>query len=207
MHPLYRFGHTLSRAISWLWYDFRVIHPERLIRSGPCLIVCNHESFLDPPVVGCAYDEPIWYLARKSLFTGAGKWAYPRLNCIPVDQDGPDFSGLKNIIKLLQQGERVLLFPEGARTLTGEIQKGEAGVGLVIAKARVPVQPLHLHGTYEALPRGSSRPRFSKFRLVVGEPIHFTPEELASRTREGYQALSDRVMREIAALEIPDGQT
>jgi 1-acyl-sn-glycerol-3-phosphate acyltransferase len=205
MTLIYWFGHVVSRAAAFLWFDYRVIHRERLIEDGPVLIVCNHVSYLDPPMVGIAYRKPIWFLARKSLFRGFGAWLYPRLNVVPVDQEGPDMTGLKNIIRLLRRGERVLLFPEGARSYDGRIAEGEAGAGLVVAKTRVPVQPVRLFGAHEAMPRGAALPRPSKIRLVVGEPIVFADSDLG-RGREAYGRIAGRIMAEIEALRLEEGQ-
>jgi 1-acyl-sn-glycerol-3-phosphate acyltransferase len=125
------------------------------------------------------------------------------LNCIPVDQEGSDVAGLKRIIRLLRAGERVLFFPEGSRSADGQLQTGQAGVGLVVAKARVPVQPIRIFGSYQALPRGAAFPRLAKIRVVVGEPFRFSDDELAAKGKEFYQRASDRIMGEIAKLELP----
>ena len=168
------------------------------------LIASNHESFLDPPLVGIAYDEEVHYLARKTLFRGFFKWLYTRWNAVPVDQDRPDMSSLKRIIKILRSGERVVVFPEGARTLDGELGPAGAGVGLIAAKSRAVVQPMRIFGARECLPRGSGRLKFHPITIVVGDPIDFTTEELAVKGRDGYQVISDRIMAEIAALRLPN---
>ena len=204
MSPTYRICHSIARAVGHVIFQHEVIHRERLIEEGPALIVCNHVSYLDPPMVGISFRKEIWFLARKSLFRGFGAWLYPRLNVIPVDQDQPDMTGLKNIIRLLQRGERVLLFPEGSRSWDGTPQKGEPGVGLVIAKTGVPVQPLRIFGAHEAMPRGATLPRPGKIRVVVGEPVVFTEEERATKGKDGYLRLSEKTMQAIAALEMPD---
>ena len=105
----------------------------------------------------------------------------------------------------MKSGERVLIFPEGNRSLDGKLQKGEAGVGLVVAKAKCRVQPVRIFGAHEALPRGSMLPRPSRLRIVVGHPIEFSKEQLAKKGRDAYQAISDRIMDEIASLKLPDG--
>ena len=201
MSPTYRICHSIARIVGHIVFQHEVIHRERLIEDGPALIVCNHVSYIDPPMVGISFRREIWYLARKSLFRGFGAWLYPRLNVIPVDQDQPDMTGLKNIIRLLQRGERVLLFPEGSRSWDGTPQKGEPGVGLVIAKTGVPVLPVRIFGAHEAMPRGAAHPRPGKIRIVVGHPIHFSAEERAVKGKEGYARLSQRTMEAIAALE------
>jgi 1-acyl-sn-glycerol-3-phosphate acyltransferase len=204
MSPTYRICHSIARVIGRVCFQHEVIHRERLIEEGPALIVCNHVSYIDPPMVGISFRREIWFLARKTLFRGPGAWLYPRLNVIPVDQDQPDMTGLKNIIRLLQRGERVLLFPEGSRSWDGTPQKGEPGVGLVIAKTNVPVQPLRIFGAHEAMARGASLPRPGKIRIVVGEPITFTEEERRVKGKHGYSHLSARTMEAISALELPD---
>ena len=112
-------------------------------------------------------------------------------------------SSLKKIIKILKSGEQVVVFPEGARTLDGELQPGEAGVGLIAAKSKATVQPIRIFGAREALPRGSGRLKFHPVTIVVGDPVEFSAEELSARGREGYQAISDRIMDEIANLKHP----
>jgi 1-acyl-sn-glycerol-3-phosphate acyltransferase len=205
MAPTYRICHSIARAIGHVVFQHEVIHRERLIEDGPVLIVCNHVSYLDPPMVGISYRKEIWFLARKSLFRGFGAWLYPRLNVIPVDQEQPDMTGLKNIIRLLKRGQRVLLFPEGSRSWDGTPQKGEPGVGLVLARAGagVRVQPLRIFGAHEAMPRGGAIPWPRPIRIVVGEPLQFSEEELATRDKDGYTRLSGKMMEAIAALELP----
>jgi 1-acyl-sn-glycerol-3-phosphate acyltransferase len=205
MNWYYFTGHSLARLAGYLWYDFQVINAERLQQNGPVLFVCNHASNFDPPMIGSALREPIWYLGKKTLFRGFGAWIYPKLQCIPVDQEGRDSSGLKNIIKLLRKGEKVLVFPEGARTLDGEMQKGELGVGLIVNKTQVPILPMKIFGTYEALPPSASFPRRSKIRLVVGQPIPFDPQWSEHADRAGYEKITAKVMQEITQLELPPG--
>ena len=203
MKTIYWIGHTLFKAAAKAFFSYQVVGREKIIQEGPVLIAGNHESFLDPPFVGIAWDDSVNYLARKTLFTGFGKWIYPRWNSIPIDQDAPDMSSLKNIIKLLRGGEQVVVFPEGARTLDGELQPGEAGVGLIAAKSRAIIQPVRIFGAYEALPRGSARLRFLPITVVIGDPFTLTPEELKAKGREEYQAISDRIMGEIAKIQHP----
>ncbi|MCU0780411.1 MAG: 1-acyl-sn-glycerol-3-phosphate acyltransferase [Akkermansiaceae bacterium] len=200
------------RWIYWLgWIGFgslfrtlfgmKVTGREHLVTEGPVLVVSNHQSFIDPPLIGNLYTREIWYLARKTLFTGFGAWLYPRWRAIPVDQDKPDMASLKTVIKLLKAGEIVLIFPEGERTFSGELGKAAPGVGLVAAKAGVPIQPVRIRGAYEALPRGSARVRLRRIAVSIGPPIRLTPEEIKQASgKEGYEQLAKRLMAAIAAL-------
>ncbi|MFT6862250.1 MAG: 1-acyl-sn-glycerol-3-phosphate acyltransferase [Akkermansiaceae bacterium] len=203
MKTTYWIGHTIFRAAAKAFFRYQVVGREKLVQEGPVLIASNHESFLDPPLVGIAYNESVYYLARKTLFKGPTKWLYPRWNAIPVDQDAPDMSSLKKIIKMLKSGKQVVIFPEGARTLTGELQPGEAGVGLIAAKSGAVIQPVRIFGAYEALPRGSGRLRFHPVTVVIGDPITLTASECRAKGRESYQAISNRIMGEISKIKHP----
>jgi 1-acyl-sn-glycerol-3-phosphate acyltransferase len=203
MKTTYWIGHTIFRAAAKAFFRYQVVGRDKLIQEGPLLIAANHESFLDPPLVGVAWDDSVYYLARKTLFKGPTKWLYPRWNAIPVDQEAPDMRSLKKIIKILRSGEQVVVFPEGARTLDGKLQPGEAGVGLIAAKSNATIQPIRIFGAYKALPRGSGRLRFHPITIVVGDPITLTPEERKTKGREAYQAISDRIMAAIAKIKHP----
>jgi len=202
MKTIYWFCYTLWKMAFITFFSYRVIGKEKLVTEGPVVIASNHESFLDPPLVGIAYDQAVYFLARKTLFRGFGAWLYPHLNSIPIDQDRPDMTSLKNIIKLLRQKNQVVVFPEGARTIDGHLQSAEAGTGLIVAKSKAVVQPVRIFGARDALPRGSGKMRFVPITLVVGDPIVFTDEELKAKSRDEYQKISDRIMVEIAKLEL-----
>jgi len=203
---------TPMRWIYWLgWMSFgaayrtlfglRVIGNENLIKAGPVLIASNHQSFLDPPLIGNLYKTEMVYFARKTLFKGFGKWLYPQWNAIPIDQEKPDTSSMKAAIRKLKEGWRVLVFPEGQRTLDGSINEAAPGIGMIAAKAGVPIQPVRIFGADKALPRGSGKISLARITVKVGPPILLTPEEFkAYSNKEGYLALTDRIMAAIKAL-------
>ncbi len=201
MSPWYVVGYNLSRWVARLFFRYRVIHPERVIPEGPVILAMNHESYLDPPLAGIACRRAIYFLARKTLLDLPVLGPIlPKLNVIPVDQEGGDRSALKALIRALRAGHCVLVFPEGARTLDGNLQPPQPGVGFVIAKTLAPVVPMRVFGSHRALPRGGGRLRFCPITIVVGEPLRFTAAEVAGNGREVYSRLSERVMEAIAAL-------
>ncbi|WP_193214821.1 lysophospholipid acyltransferase family protein [Luteolibacter marinus] len=199
---IYWFGWNLFGSAYRSLFGLKVIGREHLVRDGAVLIVSNHESFLDPPLIGTLYRDDMYYLARKSLMKGAVlKWIYKAWNSIPVDQERPDMTSLKAIIKLLNSGERVLVFPEGERSLDGVMGKAQPGVGLIAVKSNAVIQPIRIRGAREALPRGSGRIRFNQISLHIGPPIRLTEDELTkSKGKHGYQDVADRLMAAIEAL-------
>lgn len=195
--------YSLTKLIARAFFRFRVLHRERLIDKGPVVLAMNHQSYLDPPFAGIASDRAIYFLARKTLLDLPGfGWLLPKLNVIPVDQEGGDRSALKALIRILRAGHGALVFPEGSRTCDGNLQPALPGLGFVIAKTLAPVVPMRIFGAHEALPRGGGRLRFHRITIVIGQPIHFTEPDLQPPGKEMYLRLSERVMNAIAALSL-----
>ncbi len=203
MNVYYWIGYNLSRLIGRLCFRLRIMHRERMIQTGPVILAMNHQSYLDPPLAGIACDRAIYFLARRTLMDlPLLGWLLPKLNVIPVNQEGIDRSALKALIRVLKSGNATLVFPEGARTLDGNVQPAQPGVGLVIAKTLAPVVPMRIFGAHQALPRGGGGLHFVPITIVVGEPIFFTPVERESPATDRYEQISQRVMDAIAALRM-----
>ena len=203
MNFYYWVGYHLSRLGGRLFFRFRVIHRERMIQSGPVILAMNHQSYLDPPLAGTTCDRAIYFLARRTLLdVPLLGWVLPKLNVIPVNQEGVDRSAIKAVIRVLQARNGVLVFPEGSRTLDGNLQPAEPGLGLVIAKTLAPVVPLRIFAAHEALPRDGGRVRCVPITIVIGEPIFFSAADIEAGGKNLYAQLSDRVMNAIAALHL-----
>jgi 1-acyl-sn-glycerol-3-phosphate acyltransferase len=203
MTIVYNIFYNLAKLLARVFFSMRVVHPERMVESGPLIIAVNHSSFFDPPLAGICSRRGVFYLARKTLL----KWPFfgplfPAMNVIPVERDGNDMSALREVIKKIKEGNAVLLFPEGTRSPDGRLQPARAGIGLVIAKTGAPVLPMRIFGAYEAFPKNAKSLRSSQITVVLGEPIRFTSDEMENTTRDSYQLLSNRVMDAIAALRI-----
>lgn len=200
------------RWVYWLgWMSFgaafrslfglKIVGEKNLISEGPVLVASNHQSFLDPPLIGNLYNTEMVFLARKTLFVGFFKWLYTQWNAIPVDQDRPDMGSLKTIIRKLKEGERVLVFPEGERTLDGSIGPAAPGIGLIAVKSGAVIQPVRIRGAREALPRGSSKIRFARITVTIGKPIYLTQDQLkASDGKESYERIAKQIMAAIHEL-------
>ena len=203
MNFYYWLGYHLSRLGGRLFFHFRIIHRERMLQSGPVILAMNHQSYLDPSLAGTACDRAVYFLARRTLLDVPPLgWLLPKLNVIPVNQEAIDRSALKALIRVLKAGNAALVFPEGSRSVDGNLQPTEAGLGLVIAKTLAPVVPMRIFGAHEALPRGGGGLHFVPITIVIGEPIFFTAADLNPPGKDLYNRLIQRVMDAIAALQL-----
>ena len=199
---IYWITHTLARIAGHIFFHHRTLHREFIPESGGALIVTNHSSFLDPPAISVAFRKPLYCLARKSLFKGFLGWLLPRIKVLPVDRGKGDLAGLKRILNLLKDGNRVLIFPEGTRSSDGALQGAEAGIGFIIDKCEVPVIPMRIFGAFECFPRAAKYPRLGPITVVSGPPVDFSsiPPELKGRER--HQACADLAMKALAEIRI-----
>jgi 1-acyl-sn-glycerol-3-phosphate acyltransferase len=193
-----------------LWYDFlritcrlagtvvfgiRVRGREWVPREGGALVMSNHQSHLDPVLVGLATDRRLNYLARQTLFRFAPfRWLISSLDAIPLDREGLGLSGLKETLRRLKRGEMVLIFPEGTRTRDGEVGKFKPGFCALARRANVPLVPTAIDGAFDSWPRTRPLPLPATIHIQFGSPL--TPEEIGQFDDEGLVA---EMRRRIAA--------
>lgn len=201
-NPIYFLGHALFRAAAQAFFSIKVLGRGKLLEKGPCIYVANHQSFLDPPMVGQLFERPVYFLARKTLFAHPFmKAVLPLCHALPIDQEKPDPGSILKVLRLVKQGGSIVIFPEGARCPDGRIHDAMPGIGLILSKlASVPVQPIRIEGAYDCLPIHSSKLRFRPITLSVGDPIRFTPQELKAKGRDAQLAIGHKVMNAIRAL-------
>ena len=207
---LYTAGWRLFRLAFGTYFRRRESGSNHVPATGPFLLASNHASFMDPPLVGSSCPRPISYLARESLFRNPlfGK-VLRAVGCVPVDRDGASGKGLKTILGRLLEGDGIILFPEGTRSVDGELQRGRAGVGLVVLKSTAPVIPVRVFDTHLAYGRQMAFPRPHRVAVAYGAPMWFTAERAEvqtadrARVKELYQVVADDIMRAIAALPRP----
>jgi len=208
MNPSYYAAWTVFRFMYATYFRWRVYHPERVPLTGSVILASNHLSFLDPPLVGCGVPRAINYMARKTLFRFPGIGALLRSwNAVPVDRDGGSASGLKEILDRLKRGGAIIMFPEGTRSVTGDLQPARSGIGLAIIKSAAPVVPVRVFGTFEAYGKGVKIPRPHRVVVKYGVPMNFAKLRAEAkgctkdRLKEIYQETADELMAAIAKLQ------
>lgn len=162
--------------------------------SGGVLLVSNHLSYLDVFVLGIPVKRPLNYVARSTLFFPPLGTLIRSVGGFPIQRDGMGASGLKETLRRLRNGGVVILFPEGTRSPDGRLQELKSGISVLAARARVPILPAAVAGTFEGWPRGRMFPHPHPIRVEYGAPIQ--PEELVGLRTEAITALiHDRIDR------------
>jgi 1-acyl-sn-glycerol-3-phosphate acyltransferase len=195
-HPLViLLARLVVTPIVVVYFRLRVKGGGSVPRRGPLLLVANHASHLDPPIVGCSTLRRVSYLARSSLFRPAPfGWLIRTLGAVPIERKSTGLGGIRATRQLLAAGGAVVVFPEGTRSTDG--RPGELREGFIaVAKHTVAeVQPVWIEGSHAAFPRGARIPRPRSVQVRFGAPFR-VPEgasnaEVVAHVRDQWGALS-----------------
>jgi 1-acyl-sn-glycerol-3-phosphate acyltransferase len=157
--PWYNGWSAIFATVFTAAFSLRTEGSSNVPATGPVLLLANHQSFIDPILIGLAARRHLRYLARKTLFRNpAFTWFIRSLNALPVNQEGFARDGLQAMIDLLKHGQAVAVFPEGERTLHGRLNPFRPGVHLVLRRAACQIVPVGIAGAYAAWPRERAYP-------------------------------------------------
>jgi len=188
---------TAGRGLEALYtsyFELELIHTERLPRKRPYLLAANHSSHLDAPAVlsavrlahGPEAARSIHVLGARDYFfdTTLKGWFFSTfLNVVPIEREETSLAGLRTVKSILARGESALIFPEGTRSRSGEVQPFKPGLGLIAWELRAPIVPVYIAGTHEALPVGQNLPRRQRLTIEFGHPI----------TMDAYEKVDGRI--------------
>jgi 1-acyl-sn-glycerol-3-phosphate acyltransferase len=190
----YRFIKAMVQLAAVVVYRVRYSGLHNIPTTGGVLAVSNHQSHLDPPLIGIGCPRPMNYLARSTLFRFAPfGWFIYSIGAIPIDREGVGLSGIKESLKRLKRGEMVLVFPEGTRTHDGEIAPFRPGFTTLAVRAKAAILPVAIEGAYQAFPRGRKLPGWGRVRVYFGDPI--PPDAFAGRDEHELVAEVERRVR------------
>jgi len=183
-------------ACQWfciLYFKVRCHGTRRVPASGGALLVCNHQSFMDPVLAAIALRRESSFMARDTLFANPlFKRLIKHLNAYPVKRNEADISAIKESLRRLKNGQVIVLFPEGTRTPDGKIHPLLPGLGAIAKKARVPIVPTLIDGIYQLWPRHQPIPAPGDVVIEYGEPIW--PDDYADMsTEEVMNLIHDRL--------------
>lgn len=184
-----------------LFFRARAFGKHNVPQRGACLIVANHQSFLDPPLIGLASGpRHADYVARSGLFSfGPFGAILGGLNAIPIREDQGDAGAIREVLKRLEQGRSVVIFPEGSRCDTGEMEAFKRGVAVLVKRAGCPVVPAAVEGCFDAFPNSTAFPRIWGCPVAVMYAKPISHDELMAG---GADAALRRLEREIDAVRL-----
>ncbi|MCE9607573.1 MAG: 1-acyl-sn-glycerol-3-phosphate acyltransferase [Planctomycetia bacterium] len=171
-----RVWYEFVRRLLWLWclvcFRIRCDGREHVPETGGVLLLANHQSMLDPPLMGMVVPRAANYVARETLFKNKLFAVLLRsFHAIPIDRDGLGIGGLKETLRRLKRGEIVLLFPEGTRTPDGEMQPLKPGFSALVKRTGACIVPVGIEGSYGAWPRSQPLPLPHVVQIEIGAPI------------------------------------
>jgi 1-acyl-sn-glycerol-3-phosphate acyltransferase len=189
----YEFLRVIVRLASILVFQVRYTGQRNIPKHGGVLMVSNHQSHLDPPLVGAGCPRHMRFLARNSLFRFKPfALLINSLNAIPIDREGIGLAGVKETLRQLKQGRMVLVFPEATRTRDGEIGRMKPGFGSMALRGNASILPVVIEGAYDVWPRHKKYPGLGVVHVHYGPPI--PPEQIAEL---GERELVEEVQRRL----------
>ncbi|MDB9528829.1 lysophospholipid acyltransferase family protein [Oscillatoria sp. CS-180] len=155
-----------------VYFRGRVDGAHHVPQRGPVIVVANHGSDFDPPILSSCVQRPVSYMAKEELFQVPVLAPAIRLyGAYPVKRGSADRSAIREALKQLDQGWAVGVFLEGTRTDNGRIPSPKLGAALIAAKAQVPLLPVSLWGTHRILPKGGKWPRTIPLTVRISSPV------------------------------------
>jgi 1-acyl-sn-glycerol-3-phosphate acyltransferase len=184
-----------------LMYRPRTVGLEHIPAEGPAILVANHQSFLDDFLLPLVVPRrKVVFLAKADYFDKWYlRWFFKGANVIPVRRESRSASeaALQAGIQALREGKLIGIFPEGTRSPDGKLYRGKTGVARMALEAQVPVIPVAITGTFEAMPYHRKIPRIGRVEIRFGEPLRFDRHYDTPADRFVLRSVTDEIMYEI----------
>jgi 1-acyl-sn-glycerol-3-phosphate acyltransferase len=200
----YGFVRLLFTVLTPLFARLRTEGIENIPREGPVIIALNHIAWTDIPLMSLRVPRITHYMAKIELFNIFLLGGILRLaGSFPVRRGEGDRESIRNAEQLLKQGEALVVFPEGHRSRTGQLQAGHPGTAYLALRSGAPVVPVAIFGTQHTLKGLRYGPFAPRVTVRYGKPVRFKGLD-GKRTRETLARAADQIMRGIAAQLPPE---
>ena len=198
---VHRFANSALRVTLKRFADYAVDGRENIPADGPLIVIANHQSNVDLPILAASLRRDTRFLAKESIFknvTPVGRWFLKSYGAQPLRRGSMDLGALRwALTELKRPGATLALFPEGTRN-PGEMKGAQSGIVPLAARAGIPILPVGMIGVEEMRsvlrifkPKGS-------IRVHIGRPFHLNIERKLSRLETGVAA--SEIMGRVATL-------
>ncbi|MCZ2202380.1 lysophospholipid acyltransferase family protein [Cylindrospermopsis raciborskii] len=177
------------------YFGGKIYGVENVPQTGGLVIVSNHASYFDPPIVSNCVCRPVAYMAKEELFKiPVLAQAIKLYGAYPVSRGTADRGAIKYALEYLENGWAVGVFLEGTRTRDGRVHDPKRGAALLAAKAKVPLLPVSLWGSEKIVQPGTPIPRKVPLTIRIGKliatPSSTSKEELEAVTHQCANAIN-----------------
>ncbi|QGK70570.1 1-acyl-sn-glycerol-3-phosphate acyltransferase [Allosaccharopolyspora coralli] len=190
---LHRVGRWIGATVVRLPFRVRIHHRERVPSSGPLVLVANHSSLMEGPLLFGMLPHSAVFLIKHELFRGPLGWFLRKIGQLPVRRGEPDRRPLLAAVRVLRAGGLVAVFPEGTRG-TGDVKTAQDGAAWLARTSGARVLPVVCRGTYR--PPGSRRRFLPRVDVLFGEPVTLT----GAKGRTGLSEATEQIRDELVAL-------
>ena len=200
-------GLQFVKIVSKIFFSLKTEGLDNIPAQGPYIITPNHASYLDAFAVVSGMPSKtfrdLYTLGIQKYFTGNAGRSFARLaNVIPIDQEKYLNKALQMSSYVLGNGKSLLIFPEGGRSFDGELMEFKKGVGILAIELNIPVIPAYIEGSFEALPRSATWPKFRQIKVAFGKPLFPYNADMSKKTAgtDKYQFFVDELKERVKSL-------
>lgn len=184
LSSLYSFFKFIFYVFFRIFYRLEVIGQENIPKEGGVIIASNHVSYLDPPVLGVSINRKTTFMAREGLFKIPILNIFVKSFSFPVRRGKTQPSTIKEAVRRLNNGELIVIFPEGGRSPDGKLMEPKRGIGVIAGISRATIVPAFISGTEKALPVGAKFLHPARIKVIFGKPIKVKEHPQDKETQE-----------------------
>ncbi len=195
-------GRIVCIILFKVFYFLKVKNEKNVPERGGLIIMANHSSFFDPPLIGSAtWKRMLKFMARSTLFKPVWGQLLKWMGSFPVRRGVVDRTAYDMLVNYVMQGEVVVFFPEGTRNSDGIIQEGKPGTGMLVYNSKAKVLPAYIHNSWKAWPKGSFPRLFVPVTVIFGDIMDFTEYFSRSPSKELYIEITNKIIDRLKEMQ------